>query len=92
MKTIKILSLLAIVFSLTLTSCDDFGDINDNPDVPTTAEPQFILTNAIYKIGDQTAVNGFTYNGAIMQHFGMYLIQNLYYQIQKHLQLLILYL
>lgn len=72
MKTIKILSLLAITFILTLTSCDDFGDINDNPDAPITVEPKFILTNAIYKIGDQTAVNGFSYNGAIMQYFGMF--------------------
>ena len=72
MKTMKIISVLIFAFMITLTSCDDFGDINENPDAPTTVEPKFILTNAIYKIGDQTTVNGFEYNGAIMQYFGMF--------------------
>ena len=53
-----------------VSSCSDFGDMNINPDAPTSAEPSFLITNTIYKIGDQTAVNGFEYSGTMTQAFG----------------------
>lgn len=55
-----------------LTSCSDFGDLNVNPNVPTKAEPEFMITNAIYEIGNRTARNGFEYNGPLMQYHGKF--------------------
>lgn len=85
MKIINTIKTVAASALLLLASCNDFGDINENPDVPTTAEPTFLITNAIYKIGNQTATNAFEHNGALMQYYGKYDFNDLdHYKIETN--------
>jgi hypothetical protein len=44
MKYIKTLALATAVLATTLTSCGDFGDINENPNKPSTAYTSMLFT------------------------------------------------
>lgn len=66
-KYVKTILLLGLVLN---TSCSDFGDINDNPNSPTTPQAAEIVSNTIYQLGNQTAQYGFEYNAALMQYHG----------------------
>ena len=65
--TVKILALGSV---LMFGACNDFDDINDNPDVPTQPAAQFLLTEVLYQSGNQTTTNGFVNTAPMMQYFG----------------------
>lgn len=68
MKFIKSIKIIVLSVLLTLTACDDFGDINVNPNLPTEPEASNIITNVIYSFGNQKMTNGFTYSNVVMQY------------------------
>ncbi|WP_370407686.1 SusD/RagB family nutrient-binding outer membrane lipoprotein [Tenacibaculum dicentrarchi] len=70
MKVTKIFKGFIVLAVATFISCDDFGDININPNEPTTAQATYLLTNAIYTVGNQTTSGGFTYASILMQEQG----------------------
>lgn len=72
MKLTKIFKGLFIVAITTFISCDNFDNININPNEPTAAEATYLITNAIYTLGNQTATSGFNYASILMQYQGKY--------------------
>lgn len=70
MKLYTISKILSLGSILIFTACNDFDDINDNPDVPTQPAAQFLFTEVLYQSGDQTTTNGFVNTAPIMQYFG----------------------
>ena len=45
MKSIILKTALAFVAGASLVSCGDFGDINDNPNKPTSAYTSYLFSN-----------------------------------------------
>lgn len=70
MKLNHIIKLSALGSVLLFSSCNDFDDINDNPDAPTQPASQFLLTEVLYQSGDQTTTNGFVNTAPMMQYYG----------------------
>lgn len=55
-------SKLIVLFALLLFSCDDFGNINDDPNNPSQVRTELLLTNAQRSVSDVVgAVNGTLY-------------------------------
>ncbi len=66
----KILALLAL--PLVLLACKkDFEEINTNPNAPTTVEPEFLLRQVIYDLGEQMSYESFVAGNLLSQHFAM---------------------
>lgn len=67
MKAIKyIASLLA---GITLFSCDNFEDINTNPDSVTKVSPKLLATGAIVGLMKPSKGKNFIYNQAGRKHW-----------------------
>ena len=67
-KTIKRIVFIALV-SLSIIACDsvDFGDVNDNPNAPSSAPTAGLLTNAMRIIGG-TSIKDDVFNKGIVSH------------------------
>lgn len=65
MKKLNIKFLAGIIVIFLATSCEDFLDVNENPNEPTTANVQLVLPNAI--VASASVSNQFNSYGG---HFG----------------------
>ena len=66
MKKIKLLIAL-FASTILITSCDDFGDINVDPNAPTSVAPSSLLTTAEYNLYS-------TLNGAVLDEWGQFML------------------
>ncbi|CAL2074568.1 SusD/RagB family nutrient-binding outer membrane lipoprotein [Tenacibaculum sp. 190524A02b] len=72
MKKSNLFKNILLGLIVIFTSCSDLSELNINPNEPTQAEASYLLTNAIYTLGNQTATNGFTFSSTLMQHHGKF--------------------
>ncbi len=70
MKLFKSIKITIISVLITLTGCSDFGDINENPNLPTKPQASNIITNTIYNFGNQKMTNGLAYSSVLVQYYG----------------------
>ncbi len=56
----------------TMMSCtNEFEEINTNPNDPTSVDPEFLLRQVIYNLGDEMSYEGFVAGNLLSQHFTM---------------------
>lgn len=67
MKTKYILPILFFLFACT----DQFEEINENPNAPTSIQPSLLLRQVIYDYGEQMSYEGFVAGNLLSQHFTM---------------------
>lgn len=70
--------------SVGLASCDDILDINDNPNLPTSAAPHLVLAagtgNMAYVLGNQFQIAG----NFLSQHWTQNLVSNQYKELDRY--------
>jgi len=69
MKKVYIFLLLSSLFHASCTS--GFENINSNPNDPTSVDPEFILRQVIYNLGEEMSYEGFVAGNLLAQHFTM---------------------
>lgn len=71
MKTTTLIALAAVI-SFALTGCKkDFSAINTNSNNPVDVEPDLLLRQVIYDLGDNMSYEGFVAGNLLSQHFSM---------------------
>ncbi len=70
MIKIKII-LISLVFVFLFPSCDNFGDMNDNPNAPTTIEnnPELLMTYLTKNVSERVAMQGWSDGGSMMAQY-----------------------
>ena len=68
---IKKISFLCLVALSTIACKKDFEEINTNPNAPTAVEPEFLLRQVSYDLGEQMSYEGFVAGNLLSQHFAM---------------------
>ncbi len=68
---LKIYLTLVSSFLLLLSCTKDFKEINNNPNAPTSIEPQFLLRQVVYDLGEQMSYESFVAGNLLRQHFAM---------------------
>lgn len=72
MKKINLFKYIILGFVFIFSSCSDLAELNTNPNEPTEPEAKYLITNALYNLGNQTATNGFTFSSTLMQYHGKF--------------------
>ncbi|RBW56461.1 hypothetical protein DS884_13405 [Tenacibaculum sp. E3R01] len=72
MKKSNLFKSILLGIIVVFSSCTDLTELNINPNEPTKPEASYLLTNALYTIGNQTATNGFTFSSTLMQYHGKF--------------------
>jgi len=68
----KKIILVSISMVFLLFACNkDFETINTNPNDPTQVDPEFLLRQVIYNIGEEMSYEGFVAGNLLSQHFTM---------------------
>lgn len=67
MKKLSLFSLILLVLSCT----NEFEEINTNPNAPIQVQPELLLRQIIYDIGEEMSYEGFVAGNLLSQHFTM---------------------